>query len=348
MGKGRGGIEAGYGELFFSRTYDFLEVYLVRQAGRSEHTRKSHELGLGALYDYVTGQLAIPPGRFTFRLCTYELLLGWSQHMQGAAGLANGTVNSRLAAVRAYLRYAADGDPSLISVWLATRKVPTLPTPKRQRPVIEAGDLAAFLDAPERTRIGNRDRFILVLLFDTAMRAAGPVGVTLGDLVLPDGAPASVLVHGKGRRERRIGLSGRADARLRAYLEACHGGNRDPSTPLVYTVTHGAVHPMSERNVERIVSKYGDVARKEHPGIPKTYPHMVRRTRATTLYRDGVPIEQVSTLLGHQQIETTRSHYAYPSPEQLREAVERGGGLEPNAEREWVGHEEEIKRKFGL
>ena len=75
---------------------------------------------------------------------------------------------------------------------------------------------------------------------------------------------------------------------------------------------------------------------------------MVRRTRATTLYRDGVPIEQVSTLLGHQQIETTRSHYAYPSPEQLREAVERGSGQEPGAEREWVGHEEEIRRKFGL
>lgn len=235
-----------------------------------------------------------------------------------------------------------------MSVWLATRKVPTLPTPKRQRPVIEAGDLAAFLDAPERTRIGNRDRLVLVLLFDTAMRAAGPVGAALGDLVLPDGAPASVLVRGKGRRERRIGLSGRADARLRAYLEACHGGNRDPSTPLVYTVTHGAVHPMSERNVERIVSKYGDVARKEHPGIPKTYPHMVRRTRATTPCRDGVPTGQVSTLLGHQQTGTTRSHYAYPSPGQLREAEGRGGGLEPNAEREWVGHEEEIKRKFGL
>ena len=347
MGKGEGKAGPDYGELFFSRTYDFLEVYLVRQAGRSEHTRRSYKLGLGALYDYVSGELGISPERFTFRLCTYELLLKWSQAMQGA-GLANSTVNSRLAAVRSYLRYAADGDPSLISVWLAARKVPTLTTPKRQRPVIEAGDLAAFLDAPEHTRIGNRDRFILVLLFDTAMRAAELVGVTLGDLVMPNGAPASVLVHGKGRRERRIGLSDRADAHLRAYLDAYHGDNRNPSTPLVYTVIHGEVHAMSERNVERIVAKYGDVARKEHPCIPKTHPHMVRRTRATTLYRDGVPIEQVSTLLGHQQIETTRSHYAYPSPEQLREAVERGSGLEPHAEREWVGHEEEIKRKFGL
>mgnify|MGYP000863371237 CR=1 FL=1 len=230
MGKGRGGIEAGYGELFFSRTYDFLEVYLVGQAGRSEHTRKSYKLGLGAPCDCVTGRLAIPPGRFTFRLCTYELLLGWSRRMR-AAGLASGTASPGLAAVRAYLRYAADGDPSPMSVWLATRKVPTPPTPKRRRPVIEAGDLAAFLDAPERTRIGNRDRPVLVLPLDTAMRAAGPVGAAPGDLVLPDGAPASALVHGKGRRERRIGLSGRADARPRAYPEACHGGNRDPSTP---------------------------------------------------------------------------------------------------------------------
>ena len=266
MGKGRGGIEAGYGELFFSRTYDFLEVYLVGQAGRSEHTRKSYKLGLGALYDYVTGQLAIPPGRLAPRPRPHGPPPGRSRRMR-AAGLANGTVNSRLAAVRAYLRYAADGDPSPMSVWLATRKVPTLPTPKRQRPVIEAGDLAAFLDAPERTRIGNRDRLVLVLLFDTAMRAAELVGVTLGDLVLPDGAPASALARGKGRRERRIGLSGRADAHLRAYLEAYHGGNRDPSTPLVHAVTHGAARPMSERNVERIVAKYGDVAREEHSGI---------------------------------------------------------------------------------
>ena len=185
-------------------------------------------------------------------------------------------------------------------------------------------------------------------MFDTAMRVGELVGVTLGDLVLPDGAPASVLVHGKGRRERRIGLSERADRHLRAYLEAYHGGERDPSTPLVYTEAHGQVHAMSARNVERIVAKYGDVAREGHPDVPKTHPHMIRRTRATTLYRDGVPLEQVSTLLGHQQIGTTRDHYAFPSPEQLREVVERGSGQEPDVEREYLGHLDEIKRQFGL
>ena len=57
MGRGKGKAGPEYGELFSSRTYDFLEVYLVRQAGKSEHTRKSYKRGLGAFYDYVTGEL---------------------------------------------------------------------------------------------------------------------------------------------------------------------------------------------------------------------------------------------------------------------------------------------------
>ena len=111
---------------------------------------------------------------------------------------------------------------------------------------------------------------------------------------MPSGAPASVPARGKGRRERRIGPSDRADVHLRAYLDACHGEERDPSTSLSYTVVHGVMHAMSER----IVTKYGDVAREEHSGIQHTYPHMVRRTRATTPCRDGVPIGRVPTLPG--------------------------------------------------
>ena len=346
MARAAGGAAPEHAPLFFSRTYDFLEVYLVGQAGRSEHTKRSYKRGLGDLFDHVTLELGRDPMRFTFGDCTYELLLGWSQRMQ--EGSSSSTVNSRLAAVRSYLKYAASRDASLASVWLAARRVPTLAVPRRQLPIIEADDLAAFLDAPAHTYLGNRDRLILVLMFDTAIRVSELVGITLGDLALPDGAAASVTVHGKGRRERRIGLSERADKHLRAYLDAYHDGERDPETPLVYTETHGSVHAMSARNVERIVAKYGDAAREDRPDIPKTHPHMIRRTRATTLYRDGVPLEQVSTLLGHQHIETTRDHYAFPSPEQLRDVVEHGSGQEPDAEREYLDHVDEIKRQFGL
>jgi len=337
-----------YEDLFFSKTREFLDVYLTRQAGRSECTRRSYRTGIGELYDYVADVLGIAPTGFTFGMCDGELLLGWSQHLREEHHLKNSTVNARLAAVRSYLRYVADGDPAKTSVWLAAERVPTLAVPVERRPTIAAGDLPAFLDAPNHTRIGNRDRFILILLFDTAMRVAELVGVTLGDLVLPGEGPCSVLIHGKGRRERLVTLSDKADAHMRAYLGAYHTGEGDPSRPLVYTRIHGEIHHMSARNVERIVAKYGDAARELAPNVPKTHPHLIRRTRATTLYQDGVPLEQVSALLGHQQMETTRSHYAFPSAEQLREAVNRGTSQTPDAEMEWVGHEEEIRRRFGL
>ena len=80
-----------YGESLFGRTYDLLPVCLARQAGRSEHTRKSRERGLGALNDCVTGELGIEPTLLTFAVCRYDPLPGWFQRMR-ADGLANGTV----------------------------------------------------------------------------------------------------------------------------------------------------------------------------------------------------------------------------------------------------------------
>ena len=63
---------------------------------------------------------------------------------------------------------------------------------------------------------------------------------------------------------------------------------------------------MSERNIERILEKYGDIVRKIYSDIPaRIHPRTLRRTRATGWYRDGVPIETIVVLLGHSNIQTT-------------------------------------------
>ena len=337
-----------YNELFFSKTYEFLNLYLVRQSGKSECTRKSYRFGLGGFYEYVTKVLGFSPMLFTFIQCSYDLLLKYSQFLQEKKKLKATTINARLAAIRSYLAYVSDEDTALISVFIAASRIPTLTVSKEQRPIIEARDLPVFLDSPAHTRIGNRDRFILILLFDSAIRVGELIHLTLGDLIMVSDGNSSILVHGKGRKERCITLSEKADAHLHAYLAVYHKESKDPSRPLVYTTAHSKINQMSARNVERILRKYGNTARESAPNIPETYPHMIRRTRATTLYRDGVPLEQVSALLGHQQIETTRTHYAFPSVEQLRNTVNRGSGQEPDTAKEWIGHEAEIRSKFGL
>ncbi len=338
-----------YESLFFSRTADFLNVYLERQAGRSTYTKKTYKAGLASFYDYIVDVRGISPMQYQYSQCSYQLILEYSQYLQEKLHRKNSTVNSKLAAVKAYLEYAADCDASIISVYVSVCRVPFLTVPKVQMPIIQNKDLAGFLDSPAHTRIGNRDRFILIFLFDSAIRVSELVSITLGDII-EDSGNYTVLIHGKGRKERCIVLSEKTGKHLTGYLKAYHSDCcHIASRPLFYTVTHGTVSNMSVRNVERILKKYGEKARQEAPNIPDTVsPHTIRRSRATSLYRDGVPLEQVSALLGHSQIETTRSYYASPSPEQMKAAVEKGSSKEPDQQPEWLGHTDELKRKFGL
>ena len=269
-------LQPAYDSLFFSKTSDFLNVYLEHQAGKSTYTRKSYKSGLASFYDYVTEVLQISPMKFQFSQCSYQFVLGYSQYLQETLKRKNSTVNSKLAALKAYLEYVSDCDASVISVYISVSRVPLLTVPKVQMPIIQAVDMAEFLDSPEHTRIGNRDRFILILLFDSAIRVSELVSITLGDIIEDDEC-YSVLIHGKGRKERCIILSDKTCKHMRCYLRSYHSDELDASRPLFYTTQHGNISSMSVRNVERILKKYGAKARQNAPGIPNSVsPHTLR------------------------------------------------------------------------
>ncbi len=152
-------------------------------------------------------------------------------------------------------------------------------------------------------------------------------------------------IHGKGDKERTIPL-------LNQYISLYHPDGSDKKVPFIYTVIRGNKDHMSERNVERIVKKYGDIVRKENPNIPlQVYPHMLRRTGASGWYRDGVPIETIAVILGHSDVKTTRKSYASPSLEMLRKEMAKGNPKEvKNLEKEdplWT-NDEELARLCGI
>jgi integrase/recombinase XerD len=54
-------------------------------------------------------------------------------------------------------------------------------------------------------------------------------------------------------------------------------------------------------------------------------PHWCRHSAATRWLRDGVPIEVVSTLLGHSSVAVTSSVYGHLTAEDARAALEKAG-----------------------
>lgn len=194
---------------------------------------------------------------------------------------------------------------------------------------------------------GNRDKLILILLFDLAVRVSELLDITIGDISL-DTAPPSILIHGKGKKQRAVSPSPRTTEHLREYLKVFHGTEARPESFLFYTVIHGRTNRMSVRNVERIIDKYAKITCSQSDSMPKNcYPHMMRRTRATGMYQDGVPIEMVSVILGHSNTETTKI-YAAPSVEQLRENMQKAQPENACEKKLWEGKEDEIRRMFGL
>ena len=58
---------------------------------------------------------------------------------------------------------------------------------------------------------------------------------------------------------------------------------------------------VDKSTIESHIRKLGRKA-----GVENTHPHRFRRTGATFALRRGMPIEQVSKLLGHESLETTQ------------------------------------------
>lgn len=250
------------------------------------------------------------------------------------------------AILRSYLWYVADGEISMQSIALGASKVPFIKGTQKVKETIKPDDLAALLAAPsDRSKIGIRDKTILILLYDSAIRVSELRELTLESLKLNETIPY-IRVHGKGDKERIVSITDKTVEHLKRYIKIYHS-ETNGDYPLFYTVIKGNLSAMSTGNVERILNKYAEKIRPDHPGLPqKLYPHMLRRTRACGLYQNGVELELVSRILGHTSTQTTRI-YASPSIEMLKKAMENNS-VDVSETAEWLDDEEELARICGI
>ena len=331
--------------LFFSRTNDFLNKYLPDQAAKSRNTIITYQDGLTVFRRYVTDICHISIRDFSFSDCTHDFMLDYLAYLK-SSGCEASTCNNRLAALRSYLWYASDIDISLQSIALSASHVPFLKEPKKNRAIIDDEDMAALLAAPPETRIGIRDKIILILLYDSAIRVSELLNLKVSSLNLKSTIPC-LHVHGKGDKDRIVAIADKSAKHLQNYIRRFHLGNK-LDAPLFYTTIKGSTSGMSPGNIARIINKYAEQIRPEHPNLPeRIHPHMFRRTRATGLYQSGVELELISVILGHSSTQTTRI-YASPSMEMMRKAMAFDELNVLEEEPEWLTDEEELARLCGL
>jgi integrase/recombinase XerC len=188
---------------------------------------------------------------------------------------------------------------------------------KRLPKAITVEQVERLLSAPDdRELLGARDRAILETLYSTGIRVSEVVGINRGDVNLEE---ETVLIRGKGRKERLIPLGQHSLKSLRHYLSMLESAGlasaTEPEAP-VFVNKHGT--RLSSRSVRRKVSKYlGQVGLD-----PDISPHTLRHSFATHLLDNGADLRAVQELLGHRSLSTTQI-YTHLTSTRLREAYDK-------------------------
>jgi integrase/recombinase XerD len=152
------------------------------------------------------------------------------------------------------------------------------------------------------------------------LRVSEAVGLKLEDISYLDGLPVSVIVTGKGDKQRRVPLSPTAKEALFRWLK--HRQYRGtPTDRHVWISTAGRSKnkPLTIQAVWYIAT----IAAREAGVNKPASPHKYRHTFATQLRRSGRQLDEIRDLLGHSSISTTADIYARVDETHLVEAVNR-------------------------
>ena len=106
----------------------------------------------------------------------------------------------------------------------------------------------------------------------------------------------SVIVHGKGDKEREVFFNELAKVSIERYLES-----RTDNNPALFVSNSKPYNRFGGSGIGRMLRNIGEAA-----GVEKVHAHRFRRHFATTLLKKGVHIEQIQKLLGHEEIDTTK------------------------------------------
>ena len=193
------------------------------------------------------------------------------------------------------------------------------PTPAKRLPkALPLSDVEAILEAAGAagTTLALRDRALLEVLYGTGARISEAVGLDIDDLDSVDG---TVLLRGKGGKQRLVPLGSYARDAVDAYLvrgrtELVSAGSAATSGPAGALFCNARGGRLSRQSAWAVLVKTADRA-----GVTRAVsPHTLRHSFATHLLDGGADVRVVQELLGHASVTTTQV-YTLVTVDNLRE-----------------------------
>ena len=294
----------------------FLRERLRVERGASDNTCESYAYAFKILFEYASNCLKVPPSELYLEQLDALLIVSFLNYLETKRSNGPSSRNIRLAAIKSFMRFMEYRVPTALE---QIRRILAIPAKKADTRLVRhltVEEMQAILNAPEPTKQdGIRDRAMIHLCFAGGLRVSELIGLRIDDLNLQP--HASILVHGKGRKERCLPLWKDTTSALRAWLVV----RGVVLVPELFLNARG--QPMSRSGFQYILRKHAHTAAKRCPSLStkRVSPHVLRHTCALTVLQATNDIRKVSLWLGHSNIQTTEI-YTRADPSVKLEALE--------------------------
>jgi integrase len=177
--------------------------------------------------------------------------------------------------------------------------------------VLSVDEVRLLLESGNRNETWSRDTALIVLAYRSGLRCAEILALQPKDADL-ERSTISVH-HGKGDKARVVALDPAAVAYLVGWVKTRMDWGIS-AAPLFCTRAGGR---LDARQVRAMFQR-----RRQAAGITKhAHPHGMRRTMASEMAAEGIPLIDISGALGHSNVATTNTYLKRVSPTSVLDAM---------------------------
>ncbi|MCD6094432.1 tyrosine-type recombinase/integrase [bacterium] len=228
------------------------------------------------------------------------------KNQKGKKKLVSYSINRMLSSLRSYLKYLIDMDYKPV---ISPDAVKLVRTERKHPQVAEFKELVKLIESPsklERNKIiALRNRAMLEMLFSTGMRISELVNLKRTQI----DKTGRIFIMGKGKKERFVYLTPRAQKHLNNYLEV----RGETDSPYLFIPYRGKNAQKDEKKIspnylQEKIKRYRELLGINVP----ISAHSLRHGFATYLAEQGANPAAIQILLGHESLDTT-TRYVHAS-----------------------------------
>lgn len=224
---------------------------------------------------------------------------------KGEKKLASYSINRMLSALRSYLKYLIDMD---YQTPVSPESVKLMKTERKHPRVAELNELIKLIESPtqieKNKKVGLRNRAMLEILFSTGMRISELINLKRVQI----DKTGRVFIMGKGKKERFVYLTTRAQDHLINYLKTRNDNLQYLFIPYRGKNIQNKDKKISTNYLQEKIKRYRELLGINIP----ISAHSLRHGFATYLAEKGANPAAIQILLGHESLDTT-TRYVHAS-----------------------------------